>query len=125
MHPTSSPSRARSSKPAPTASPRSTRCSGCGSTPRSGVRSSARAPPAATAAPTAKPLDITVTPAGEQRGDHGLVLQIADQPGSIVNIHRIWDVPLDGSPPTLLVSYTQVRSMLTGFDYFSFERQLS
>ena len=85
----------------------------------------ATAAPTATASPTAKSLDLTVAAAGEQRGDHALVLQIGDQPGSMVNTNRFWDVPLDGTAPKLLVSYTKVRSMLTDFDYFSFDRQLS
>jgi dipeptidyl aminopeptidase/acylaminoacyl peptidase len=38
---------------------------------------------------------------------------------------RIWDVPLDRSPPRLLVAYTRAPQIVTDYDYFEFSRQLS
>ena len=80
--------------------------------------------PTATPSPTKRP-DLTITAAGELRGDHALVLQGSQQPGGAATAYRFWDVPLDGSAPKLLVAYNRGDQLLTDFDYFDFSRQLS
>ena len=83
------------------------------------------AAPSPTASPSPRP-DLTVAPAGEVRGDHALVLQESLQPGGVPpSIYRFWDVPLDGSAPKALVSYTRATQPLTVWDTIDFSRQLS
>lgn len=80
--------------------------------------------PSVTASPSPRP-DLTIAAAGEQRGDHALVLQISQQPGGATTAMRFWDVPLDGTAPKQLLSYNRGEQLLTDFDSFDFSRQLS
>src|SRR3981081_298800 len=79
--------------------------------------------PSATPSPPPSAGALTVTAAGDIRGDHSLVLRISSPPppGGISQERvpsqmRIWDVPLDGGQPRLLVAYTQGRQILTETD---------
>jgi dipeptidyl aminopeptidase/acylaminoacyl peptidase len=82
-------------------------------------------PASATLSPTAKPLDMSIVPAGQISGAHALVVQYSQQPGGANSATRFWDVALDGSAPKQLLAYNAGEQLLTGYDYFDFARQLS
>src|SRR5438552_1422927 len=98
--------------------------------PSASPTASAARTPSATPSPSFG--DLTIAAAGDIRGDHALVLQVLDSQTSggisqarIPPQPRIWDVPLDGSPPRLLVGYTQAPQVFTDYDSFDLARQLS
>jgi Tol biopolymer transport system component len=69
---------------------------------------------------------LRVAAAGDVRGDHVLVLGILSSPtAGVPSQPRIWDVPLDGSPPRLLVAYTRGTQIFTDYDRIDLSRQLS
>jgi Tol biopolymer transport system component len=87
--------------------------------------------PSATPSPPPPAGALTLAAAGDIRGDHALVLQIVSSqpPGGISqepipSQMRIWDVPLDGTTPRQLVSYTQGPRILLS-DQFDPWAQLS
>ena len=70
--------------------------------------------------------DLKVTAAGDVRGDHALVLgMVSSATAGVPSQPRIWDVPLDGSAPRLLVAYTRGSQIFTDFDRLDLSRQLS
>lgn len=80
----------------------------------------------APASPSPAFIDLTLAPANDVRGNHALVAGVLSSPiAGVPSQPRIWDVPLDGSPPRQLVAYTRGPQIVTDFDYFEFSRQLS
>jgi len=70
--------------------------------------------------------DLKVTAAGDVRGDHVLAANlIASTTAGAPSQTRLWDVPLDGSAPRLLVAYTRGSQLFTDFDRLDLSRQLS
>jgi Tol biopolymer transport system component len=70
--------------------------------------------------------DLKVAAAGDVRGEHVLAHHlITSQTAGVPSQSRIWDVPLDGSPPRLLVAYTRGAQTFTEYDRFDLSRQLS
>lgn len=87
---------------------------------------SSRPSATASASPSAAFRDLKVAAAGDVRGDHVLVHHlITSQTGGVPSQSRIWDVPLDGGPPRLLVAYTRGAQTFTEYDRFDLSRQLS
>src|SRR2546426_3840158 len=79
-----------------------------------------------TAPPSSASSDLKVVAAGQISGDHSLVLGVVSSPtAGVPSQPRIWDVPLDGSPPRLLVAYTRGAQVFTDFDRLELSRQLS
>src|SRR5438309_4281292 len=83
--------------------------------------------PSATTSTSPSPaLDLKVVAAGQISSDHALVLGMVTSPiAGVPSQPRIWDVPLDGSPPRLLVAYTRGAQIFTDYDRFDLSRQLS
>lgn len=82
--------------------------------------------PRATASASPAFSDLTVAAAGDVRGDHALVLHVISSPtAGVPSQWRIWDVPLDGSPPRQLVGYTSGAKIFTAYDRLDLSRQLS
>src|SRR5438552_11038898 len=76
--------------------------------------------------PSPAPADLQVVAAGQISGDHALVVGVVTSPtAGVPSQPRIWDVPLDGSPPRLLVAYTRGAQIFTDYDRFDLSRQLS
>src|SRR5437870_9867501 len=77
-------------------------CSAPGPIALSPSPSSSASVPAETSPPTTAPspssrfTDLKITPAGDVRGDHVLVLQVSSPSGGFPVRESIWDVPLDG-----------------------------
>jgi dipeptidyl aminopeptidase/acylaminoacyl peptidase len=70
--------------------------------------------------------DLKVTAAGDVRSDHVLASNlIASTTAGVPSQTRLWDVPLDGSAPRLLVAYTRGSQMFTDYDRLDLTRQLS
>ncbi len=60
------------------------------------------------------------------RGDHALVLQVnSSSIAGVASKVIIWDVPLDGSTPRQLVTYTRGPQLFTDFEILALSRQLS
>ena len=81
--------------------------------------------PASSRSPAPEFRDLKITPAGDVRGDHALVLQVSSPPGGFPSTLIVWDVPLDGSGPRQLVSYERASGPLADFDSLALSRQLS
>jgi len=83
-------------------------------------------PPTASPSPSPAFRDLTVSAAGELRGEHALVLQLLTSAiAGVPSQPRFWDVPLDGTAPHQIVGYTRGPQGFTDFDSFDFSRQLS
>jgi hypothetical protein len=91
-------------------------------------RATATSLPSAIVSPSPSPAfgDLKVSPAGDVRGDHALVLGVVSSAtAGVPSQPRIWDVPLDGSAPRLLVAYTRGAQIFTEYDRVDLSRQLS
>src|SRR2546430_6422298 len=81
-------------------------------------------PPTPSPSPSSRFTDLKITPAGDIRGDHVLVLQMSSPSGGFPVRESIWDVPLDGGSPRQLVSYTRAGGPYTDYDVMTLPRQL-
>ena len=95
-------------------------------TSQSSEARSSTAPPTLSASASPAFQDLKVIATGGARGDHALVVQTSSSStGGVASKVTIWDVPLDGSTPLQVVTYTRVGSPYTDFDVMSLSRQLS
>jgi dipeptidyl aminopeptidase/acylaminoacyl peptidase len=83
------------------------------------------AAPRVSASPSPAFQDLKVVAAGAVRGDHVLVVQTSSSSTGFASKVTIWDVPLDGSAPRELVTYTRIGTPYTEYDVMSLSRQLS
>ena len=94
--------------------------------PSATVTQTPSSPPTASPSPSPAFRDLTVSAAGELRGEHALVLQLLTSAiAGVPSQPRFWDVPLDGTAPHQIVGYTRGPQGFTDFDSFDFSRQLS
>jgi hypothetical protein len=97
-------------------------------TTQSGPPSATASVPSATTSTTPSALfrDLKLAAAGQVRGEHVLAHHlVTSQTAGVPSRSRIWDVPLDGSAPRLLVAYTRGAQIFTEYDRFDLARQLS